>query len=301
MVKQEKPINSLLSTTLVTLLLAFALGAVTGCGPGTAGYDWHSGEVQEHRSTTLMEESKDSSRGKTISNGIGMHFVYITPGSYLMGSPADEVGRTIDEEQHKVTLTHGYYVQTTEVTQKQWKAVMGSLPRYIRNCSEECPVERISWEDAQTFIHKLNKLEGGDYYRLPTEAEWEYAARAGSKKAFANGEITNAACGDTKMSDIGWYCGNSKSYPHHPVAQKAPNSWGIYDMHGSVWEWCSDWYGSYPQGSVTDPSGPSEGAERVIRGGGLGDNARSCRTANRLSHESDMIIDNIGMRIVRSQ
>ena len=301
MVKQEKPINSLLSTTLVTLLLAFVFGAVTGCGPGTAGYDWHSGEVQEHRSTTLMEESKDSSRGKTISNSIGMHFVYIPPGSYLMGSPADEVGRTIDEEQHKVTLTHGYYVQTTEVTQKQWKAVMGSLPRYIRNCSEECPVERTSWEDAQTFIHKLNKLEGGDYYRLPTEAEWEYAARAGSKKAFANGEITNAACGDTKMSDIGWYCGNSKSYPHHPVAQKKPNSWGIYDMHGSVWEWCSDWYGSYPQGSVNDPSGPPEGVERVIRGGGLGDNARSCRSANRLSHESDMIIDNIGMRIVRSQ
>ncbi len=301
MVKQEKPINSLLSTTLVTLLLAFVLGAATACGPGTAGYDWHSGEIQEHRSTALMEEAKDSSRGKTISNSVGMHFVYIPPGSYLMGSPSDEAGRTIDEEQHKVTLTHGYYVQTTEVTQKQWKAVMGSLPRHIRKCSEECPVERLSWEDAQTFIRKLNKLEGGNYYRLPTEAEWEYAARAGSITAFANGEITNAACGDTKMSDIGWYCGNSKSYPHHPVAQKEPNSWGIYDMHGSVWEWCSDWYGPYPQGSVTDPSGPPEGIERVIRGGGLGDNARSCRSANRLSQASDMIIDNIGMRLVRSQ
>jgi formylglycine-generating enzyme required for sulfatase activity len=300
MVKQKKSIKSVLWVTLVTFLLALLLGAVTGCGPGTAGYDWHSGEVEKHRSTSSMEESKDSNKGETISNSVGMHFVYIPSGSYLMGSPPDEVGRTIDEEQHKVTLTNGYYVQTTEVTQKQWKAVMGELPRYIRICSEECPVERISWEDAQTFIRKLNKLEGVDYYRLPTEAEWEYAARAGSITAFANGEITDAACGDPTLSEIGWYCGNSKSYPHHPVAQKAPNSWGIYDMHGSVWEWCADWYSSYPQGSVTDPRGPSDGRERVIRGGGLGDNARSCRSANRLSHESDIIIDNIGMRLVRS-
>ena len=300
MVTQKKSIKSILSGTLVALPLAFILGAVTGCGPGTAGYDWHSGELEDHHSTSVMEGSKDSKSGKTISNSVGMHFVYIPPGSYIMGSPSNEVGRTIDEEQHRVTLTNGYYVQTTEVTQKQWKAVMGELPRYIKKCSEECPVERLSWKDAQTFISKLNQLEGVDYYRLPTEAEWEYAARAGTITAFPNGEITNAACGDQKMSDIGWYCGNSKSYPHHPVAQKAPNSWGIYDMHGSVWEWCSDWYSSYPQGSVTDPSGPSDGIERVIRGGGLGDNARSCRSANRLSLGSDITIDNIGMRLVRS-
>jgi formylglycine-generating enzyme required for sulfatase activity len=217
-----------------------------------------------------------------------------------MGSPPDEVGRTIDEDQHKVTLTNGYYLQTTEVTQKQWKAVMGELPRYIRKCSEECPVERLSWEDAQTFIGKLNKLEGVDYYRLPTEAEWEYAARAGSLTAFPNGEITDAGCLDPRLKEIAWYCGNSTSYPQHPVAQKVPNSWGIYDMHGSVWEWCSDWYSSYPQGSVTDPSGPPDGIERVIRGGGIADNARTCRSANRLSLGSDIIIDNIGMRLVRS-
>ena len=300
MVNQSKSIKSVLLATLVTLLLAFFLGAVTGCGPGAAGYDWHSGEREDHHSTSLREGSKESNRGKTLSNSVGMHFVYISPGSYLRGSPADEVGRTIDEEQHKVTLTDGYYVQTTEVTQKQWKAVMGALPRHIKKCSEECPVDRLSWYDAQTFIRKLNELEGGAYYRLPTEAEWEYAARAGSITAFANGEIANSACGDPTLGEIGWYCGNSKSYPHHPVAQKEPNSWGIYDMHGSVWEWCADWYSSYPQGSVTDPSGPSDGRERVIRGGGLADNARSCRSANRLSLRSDIIIDNIGIRLVRS-
>ena len=250
---------------------------------------------------SIAGASKSAQTENTVTNSLGMEFVHVPPGSFLRGSPIDEVGRTSDEGQHKVTLTNGYYVQTTEVTQKQYKAVMGALPLYIRKCSEECPVERLSWEDAQTFISKLNKLEGVDYYRLPTEAEWEYAARAGSITAFANGEISSVACGgDPTLSEIGWYCGDSKSYPHHPVAQKTPNSWGIYDMHGSVWEWCTDWFSSYPQGSVTDPSGPSDGKERVVRGGGLADTARSCRSANRYSLRPDIMFDNIGLRLVRS-
>ena len=301
MVKQGKTINSLLSTTLVTLLLAFTLGAVTGCGPGTAGYDRHSGEVGEHRSTTLMEESKDSSTGKTISNSVGMHFAYIPPGSYLRGSPQEEPGRESDEGQQVVTLSNGYYMQTTEVTQKQWKAVMGELPLYIIKCDEKCPVERVSWEDAQEFIRKLNSMEGSEIYRLPTEAEWEYAARAGSKTSFANGEISTLTCDpDAKLGDMGWYCGNSKILRHHIVGQKRPNDWGLFDMHGSVWEWCSDWYGKYPSESVTDPRGPSEGTERIMRGGGIADNARSCRSANRHSLRPDVEFNNIGLRIVRS-
>ena len=250
---------------------------------------------------SIAGSSKSEQAVNNITNSLGMEFVHVPPGSYLRGSPSDEAGRTSDEEQQKVTLTHGYYVQTTEVTQKQWKAVMGGLPLYIRTCNEDCPVERISWEDAQTFIRKLNKLEGVEYYRLPTEAEWEYAARAGSITAFANGEISKPACnGDPTLSEIAWYCGNSKGYPHHPVAQKMPNSWGVYDMHGSVWEWCTDWYSSYPQGSVTDPGGPPDGKERVIRGGGLADSARSCRSANRLSLRPDIVFDYIGFRLVRS-
>jgi len=238
---------------------------------------------------------------KTISNSIGMEFVYIAPGSFPRGSPADEPGREIDEQQQLVTLSNGYYMQTTEVTQGQWKAVMGGPPLHLIKCHDRCPVERISWNDAQEFIHKLNKLEGADLYRLPTEAEWEYAARAGSKSAFANGEITDLLCGyDAILNEIGWYCGNSPAYPHHPVAQKNPNAWGLYDMHGSVWEWCIDWYDSYPSGAVADPGGPLDGTERVLRGGGLADNASSCRSANRFSLRPDIIFDYIGFRLVRS-
>ncbi|MBT8362042.1 MAG: formylglycine-generating enzyme family protein, partial [Deltaproteobacteria bacterium] len=242
------------------------------------------------------EESLNRNRAENkISNSIGMEFVYVPPGSFLRGSPTDEPGRNSDEERQLVTLTNGYYMQTTEVTQGQWKAVMGVLPLYIIKCNEKCPVERISWNDAQAFINKLNELEGVDNYRLPTEAEWEYGARAGSKTAFANGEISVLDCGnDAILNEIGWYCGNSKSYPHHPVAQKNPNTWGLYDMHGSVWEWCVDWYDYYPPGSLTDPGGPSGGAERVLRGGGLADNASSCRAANRYSLRPDIIFDYIG-------
>ena len=238
---------------------------------------------------------------KKISNSIGMEFVYVPPGTFLRGSPPDEPGRKSDEKQQWVSLTNGFYIQTTEVTQGQWKAVMGVLPLHIIKCNNTCPVERVSWNDAKKFIHKLNKLEGAQKFRLPTEAEWEYAARAGSKTAFANGDISTPDCGfDSTLSKIGWYCGNSHTYPHHAVAQKAPNAWGLYDMHGSVAEWCADWYGSYPTGSVTDPVGPSTGTERVLRGGGLADDARSCRSANRITLRPDIIFDYIGFRLVRS-
>ena len=238
---------------------------------------------------------------KKISNSIGMEFVYMPPGTFLRGSPPDEPGRQSDEKQQWVTLTNGFYMQTTEVTQGQWKAVMGIPPLHIIKCNDNCPVERVSWNDAQEFIHKLNKLEGAHKYRLPTEAEWEYAAKAGSKTAFASGDISILDCGyDLTLSEMGWYCGNSNTYPHHPVAQKNPNAWGLYDMHGSVSEWCMDWYGDYPPGSLTDPIGPSIGTERVLRGGGLADDARTCRSANRISLRPDIIFDYIGFRLAVS-
>ena len=238
---------------------------------------------------------------KIISNGIGMEFVYIPPGTFLRGSPPGEAGRDSDEKQQWVTLTNGFYMQTTEVTQGQWKAVMGVPPLHIVKCSDKCPVERVSWNDAQEFIHKLNKLEGTQKYRLPTEAEWEYAARAGSKTAFANGDISILDCGyDPTLNEIGWYCGNSKVFPHHPVAQRIPNAWGLYDMHGSVAEWCADWYGNYPPGSAIDPTGPPDGSERVLRGGGSADDARGCRSANRYGLRPDIILDYIGFRLVHS-
>lgn len=297
MVKQIK----LIFLAVYSVMAAFLMSAISSCCPGTAGFDWHSGESEVIQTSSQMQKSAGSNRETNFSNSIGMNFVYIPPGSYLRGSPIEELGRESDEKQQLVSLSHGYYMQTTEVTQEQWKAVMGSLPLYIIKCDEKCPVERVSWDNAQEFINKLNILEESQKYRLPTEAEWEYAARAGSSTSFANGEISVLTCdNDTKLGDIGWYCGNSKISRHHIVAQKKPNSWGLYDMHGGVWEWCADWYGPYSSEAVTDPGGPLDGAERTMRGGGIADTARSCRSANRHSLRPDVEFNNIGLRIVRS-
>jgi len=222
-----------------------------------------------------------SQPGKKIANSIGMEFVYIQPGTFMMGSPSSEQGRDNDEKQHRVNLTKGFYMQTTEVTQGQWKEVMGGNPSKFKNCGDDCPVEEVSWNDVQVFIRKLNQREGNDTYRLPTEAEWEYSARAGSDTAFANGGISGLKCGyDSNLDAMGWYCGNANKKTH-TVAQKQPNAWGLYDMHGNVWEWCQDWFGNYPSGSVTDPTGPSGGSNRVDRGGSWDDLARFCRSAFR--------------------
>jgi formylglycine-generating enzyme required for sulfatase activity len=145
-----------------------------------------------------------------FSNTIGMTFVYIEPGTFTMGSPSSELGRDSDEIRHQVTLTKEYYMQNTEISQGQWKSVMGSNPSHFSNCGDNCPVEMVSWEDAQEFITALNEKEQTNKYRLPTEAEWEYAARAGSTTAFTNGGISEIDCGnDASLTAIGWYCGNS--------------------------------------------------------------------------------------------
>ncbi|WP_320042265.1 SUMF1/EgtB/PvdO family nonheme iron enzyme [uncultured Desulfobacter sp.] len=186
---------------------------------------------------------------KKIKNELGMTFVYIPPGTFMMGSPDSEPGRDDDEILHPVTLTKGFYMQTTQVTQAQWQAVMGDNPSDFSGCGYDCPVERVSWEDVQEFIDRLNQQLSDTGYRLPTEAEWEYAARAGSQTAFANGPITIIESGldlDPNLDAMGWYCYNAHGKTH-PVAQKAANDWGLYDMHGNVWEWCADWYDDYPE------------------------------------------------------
>ncbi len=236
-----------------------------------------------------------------IKNSLGMAFVYIKPGTFMMGSPKNEPGRDDDENQHQVTLSKGFYMQTTEVTQAQWQAVMGNSPSYFKNCGNDCPVERVSWNDVQKFIRKLNSRESNVTYRLPTEAEWEYAARAGSPTAFANGGISNIKCGyDDNLDAMGWYCGNSNRKTH-PVAQKDPNSWGLYDMHGNVWEWCQDWFGDYPAESVTDPAGPSVSLFRTTRGGSWESEAGYCRSGDRgMSFPYSDMSTGQGFRLVRS-
>jgi len=234
----------------------------------------------------------------TYTNSLGQTFVLLPAGTFTMGSPADEPGRYSDEgPQHQVTLTQPFYMQITEVTQAQWEAVMGSNPSYFSGCPT-CPVEWVSWNDIQTFITEMNK-RGEGTYSLPTEAQWEYAARAGSATAFYNGGITETGTGyDPNLDAIGWYSYNSGGR-HQLVAHKAPNAWGLYDMSGNVWEWCQDWFGTYPSGAVTDPTGPSSGSNRLARGGSWSSSAGYCRSAGRGILTSVYRYDIIGFRLLR--
>jgi len=231
-----------------------------------------------------------------ISNSLGMTFRLIPSGTFVMGSPSDELGRDSDETQYTVTISEPYYIQTTEVTQGQWKAVMGSNPSSFTSCGLNCPVEYVTWDVAQTFIAALNAMGEGSY-TLPTEAQWEYAARAGSNKAFANGDISYTST-DSNLEIMGWYESNSGS-TSHAVAQKNANAWGLYDIHGNVWEHCNDWYGAYPTGSVTDPEGASSGSLKVKRGGSWNFNARGCRSAERSCNNPDISASGMGLRLLR--
>ena len=199
---------------------------------------------------------------KALTNSLGMKFVYIPPGEFMMGSPESEPGRDDNEKQHKVTLTKGFHMQTTEVTQGQWKAVMGSNPSDFKDCGNDCPVENVSWDDVREFIRKLNRKEGTNRYRLPTEAEWEYAARSGGKT-----EKYAGFSDDGSLHEYANFCDRNCIYDWKDETQDdghentssvgnfKPNDMGLYDMSGNVWEWCQDWYGNYPSGAVTDPGG----------------------------------------------
>ena len=227
-----------------------------------------------------------------FTNSIGMKFVYVSPGTFIMGSPTDEPGRDSDERQHRVTLSKDFYIQITEVTQRQWQAIMGHNPSHFKNCGNNCPVETVSWNDCQEFIRRLNQKEKANKYRLSTEAEWEYACRAGSTTPFYYG------IDQSMLSNHAWY-GDVSRKGTRPVGQKKPNAWGLYDMHGNVWEWCQDWYGEYPTGYVIDPKRPSSGSSRVLRGGGWSNNARYCRSANRGRDNPDNRNYFYGFRLAR--
>ena len=204
---------------------------------------------------------------------------WIPPGQFTMGSPQNETGRYDRETQHEVTLSRGYWLFDTPVTQALWKEVMGTEPSHFKG--ENLPVEQVSWDDCQKFLQKINAAMPGLSLCLPTEAQWEYACRAGTETAtyagnFQKGEEKKAAILDA----IAWYHGNSGS-KIHSVAEKAANAFGLYDMLGNVREWCADWYEDYPQEAVSDPIGPGKGAYRVDRGGSWYSNAQYARAAYR--------------------
>ncbi|MCD6273560.1 MAG: formylglycine-generating enzyme family protein [Deltaproteobacteria bacterium] len=243
---------------------------------------------------------------KRFANSIGQEFAYIKPGTFMMGSPSNESGRHGGEKQHKVTLSRKFYMQTTEVTQGQWKAVMGNNPSIFKK-GDNYPVECVSWNDAQKFIRKLNKQEGIDKYRMPTEAEWEYACRAGTTTPFSFGRClsTDQANYNGKYPLDGCSKGKYRKKTVS-VASFSPNAWGLYDMHGNVWEWCQDscnWESkvvtdTYRDG-IVDPF-CTKGSRWVIRGGCWSFSARCCRSAIRYGSSLGSCNDYLGFRLSRT-
>jgi formylglycine-generating enzyme required for sulfatase activity len=227
-------------------------------------------------------------------------FAYVPPGTFTMGSPATEQDRLGDEgPQTVVTLTKGFWMGKYEVTQGEYLAVVGGNPSRFTGDPNR-PVEQLSWTDATNYCARLTaqeraagRLPAGWAYRLPTEAEWEYAARAGTTTRFSYGDDP----GYGQLGGYAWYLSNSGGTTH-PVGEKQPNPWGLYDMSGNVWEWCSDWYATYPGGSVTDPVGPGSGSFRVLRGGGCYVGGLDCRSANRDDLAPDFRRYYVGFRAV---
>jgi len=204
-----------------------------------------------------------------------------------------EEGRfTAEGPQHLVTLTQAFYMGKYELTQAQWQAVMGSNPSYFKG--DNLPVDNVSWNDCQTFIQQLNQLGQGTF-RLPTEAEWEYACRAGTITRF----YWEDDPGYSQIGQYEWYDGNSSGHTQD-IGLKLPNAWGLYDMSGNVWEWCQDWYGDYPSSPQIDPTGVNSGSTRVFRGGSWVNVVGSCRSASRYRDDLDVGGNFLGFRVVLS-
>ena len=227
---------------------------------------------------------------QSTTNSIGMKFVEIRPGAFLMGSPETEFRRESSETQHKVRLTKTFAIATTSVTQAQWIAVMGSNPSHF--VGDDLPVETVNYSDAVEFCRKLSEMDQ-QAYRLPTEAEWEYACRAGTQSTY------NTGTSEQSLSDAAWYHSNSDNKTH-PVGQRKPNRFGLYDMHGNVCQWCSDCFENYTPAEVIDPKGPENGTDHVLRGGAWYSTAPFCRSAFRRVYPQGQLDrpDGIGFRVV---
>ena len=244
-------------------------------------------------SVTFESETRTFETLKTIFsltvNGVIFDMMYVEGGTFDMGATTEQGSDAESDEKpvHSVTLD-GYYIGKCEVTQELWEAVMGSNPSHFKGAQN--PVERVSWNDCQNFIKKLNSLTGRTF-RLPTEAEWEYAARGGNKS------LHYKYSGSDNIDEVAWYNNNS-GRSTHAVGTKSPNELGIYDMSGNVWEWCSDWYGGYSAGAQTNPQGPSSGSYRVLRGGSWINYAGNCRVSIRSYDDPGNSNINFGLRLI---
>ena len=229
---------------------------------------------------------------QSYTNSIGMKFALIPAGSFMMGDKKYNNERPL----HEVTITQPFYLGQYPVTQAQWVKVM--VDNHSKFKGQNNPVERVYWDDTQRFIRTLNANEGHGRYRLPTEAEWEYAVRAGTTGSYFFGDITDED--EFILERYGWFGGNSNGRTH-AVGRKLPNPWGLYDVYGNVYEWVEDWHGDYSAESVSDPKGPLSGSLRIIRGGIWSNPAEYCRSAFRNSYTPDnRAVAYIGFRLALS-
>lgn len=228
----------------------------------------------------------------------GIELVLVRPGAFMMGSPETEAEREPQERQHRVTLTRSFYLGVTEVTQGQWRTIMGTNPSHFLTCGDDCPVERVSLHDVEAFLGRLNKASGGGF-RLPTEAEWEYACRAGGGQPF--GHRATLGGGDANIDGRYPYRATvlQASKGTLPVGRFPPNPWGLLDMSGNVWEWTADAHCPYETGNVTDPIGTCESPYRVIRGGSWKFDGNSARCALRYTHRPQDRGYSLGFRVAR--
>jgi formylglycine-generating enzyme required for sulfatase activity len=263
----------------VLALLVLTTGVLAACG-----------RVETARTNAQAETTAVAApravAASPLPDALAMTFMAIPAGTFRRGA---ESGNPDEWPVNDVRITRAFEMQRTEVTQGQWEAVMGSNPAFFKDCGPTCPVENVSWDDAQAFVTKLNARTDGYQYRLPTEAEWEYAARAGTTGDYG---------GTGKLDEMGWYVGNAGKRTH-PVAQKQPNAWGLYDMHGNVAEWVTDWDGPYSTGAASDPTGPAGGQTRGCRGGHANRDARAARSAPRSAYPPGYTNDYWGFRLVR--
>ncbi|OAI38828.1 hypothetical protein AYO40_06325 [Planctomycetaceae bacterium SCGC AG-212-D15] len=248
-----------------------------------SGRDFHDHMERLIHGIDKIHAASGPRPGEIVTNSIGMTFAWIPPGTFWMGSPDNERGRRRDEVQHKVTLTKGCYMSIYPVTQECWRKVMGEKETGF--VGDQLPIEQVSWDECRSFLSILGERDG-HVYRLPTEAEWEYACRAGTTTPFYFGQTISeqqALCDGSQTSMVG-------SFP--------PNAWGLFDMHGNVWEWCADRYGDYPLDRVVNPEGPHEGKYRVLRGGSFFNQAKSLRSASRFRQVPEHRGGNVGFRVV---
>ena len=303
------------------LPIVLLLFAALGCGSGTQPAESGGNQNQQQKDATSRKQAASVAvtppdaatvrkhmtpdqlaLGDPVVNSVGMLLVPIPAGEFRMGSPDSQIaGRSQEKPQHLVRITRPFYLSVFEVTRQQYEKVTGVRPWQGRSSVEDGPdyaAMWVSWDDAVEFCRKLSEQEGVEY-RLPTEAEWEYACRAGTTTAYSFGNDVS------ELGQHAWYGRNTRAVGEqyaHRVGQKRPNSWGMYDMHGNVWEWCQDWHGPYGnEADVSDPSGPAAGRGRVFRGGSFVESAMGTRSATRRGIYPDTHNTYLGFRVARTR